>query len=116
MLPMETKAFGDWLQDVLDERGWTRADLARAADVRESSLSDVFSGRRKVGTDLATAIADALKIPQEDVYIAAGLLRPKKSRNAIIEQMIHEVQERSVEEQKEFLQYIRFINNQRKRK
>lgn len=115
MFSMET-SFGDWLQSVLDERGWSRADLAREAKIQNSSLSDIFSGRRNVGTDLATAIADALKIPQEEVYVVAGLLRPRKNRNQTVEQIVHVLEDLSVEEQREFLSYVRWQNNQRKKR
>jgi transcriptional regulator with XRE-family HTH domain len=109
-------SFADWLTTELETREWSQSELARRAGVSTAAVSDILSGRRNVGTELATAIADALKIPQDDVYIAAGLLRPKRDRNSIIEQIIHEVQERPEAEQREFLSYIRFMNNQRKKK
>lgn len=114
MRNMET--FANWLLAELKQREWTQADLATRAKVSKTAISDILSGRRNVGTELATAIADALKVPQEDVYIAAGILRPKKDRSAVVEQILYEIEDRSPDEQREFLSYIRFINNQRKRK
>ena len=109
-------SFAEWLTAELDEREWNQSELARRAGVSSAAISDVLSGRRQIGPDLATAIADALKIPQEDVFLAAGILRPKKDRNEIIEQIVHEIQDRTEAEQKEFLSYVRWMNNQRKKK
>ena len=115
-ITMATDTFSNWLQAELDERGMTPAELSRAAGIGKGSLSDIFSGRRKVGTEMATAIADALRLPQEQVFRAAGLLRPKKNATATVEKIVHEVDDMSEEEQKEYLAYIRWANNQRKKK
>ncbi len=110
-----TLSFADWLQAELDERKLKPADLSRIADISTGSISDIFSGRRPVGKSIALKIAKGLELPPDQVFRAAGLLPPEKKRNEIIEQIIHEVQDRSADEQKEFLSYIRWQNNQRKR-
>ena len=109
-------SFADWLQAALDERNMKPADLSNQAGLGRGTLSDIFSGRRKPGTELATAIADALNIPQEEVFRAAGILRPNKKINETVAQIVHEVTQRPPEEQQEFLSYIRWRINQRKKK
>jgi transcriptional regulator with XRE-family HTH domain len=69
--------FSEWLQNALDKKGWKQSDLARAAHLGKGSLSDIVSGRRKVGIDVARSIAEALKIPPEQVLRAAGMLPPE---------------------------------------
>jgi transcriptional regulator with XRE-family HTH domain len=70
-------AFPDWLLERLNEKDWSQSDLARAAHIGRSSISEVLSGRRQVGRELATSIANALKLPPEQVFRAAGILPPE---------------------------------------
>src|SRR5690349_13719196 len=114
MILMETD-FITWLQAELDERGWNRAMLAREADIKESSIADLFSRRRNPGPELLTAIADALKVPQEVAYRAAGLLREKKNANETVEKIVRELEGMSKQEQQEYLAYIRWHNNRKKK-
>ena len=58
MEKMKTESFTEWLQRVMDERGMKQTDLAKAAGVGTGSISDVLSGRRKVGRKLAAVIGD----------------------------------------------------------
>ena len=109
-------SFGDWLQAALDERAMKPADLTRKAGLGSGTLSDIFSGRRKVGPELATSIADALEVPQEEVFRAAGILRPRKNKSAKIDQIVHVLEGMSDEEQLEYLSYIRWMHNKNKKK
>ena len=108
--------FGEWLIAQLDDRKMTQADLAREAGVSRAAVSDVISGRRQVGTELATSIAKAFKLPVEQVYRAAGLLPPAPDLNEEAEQIMHEVAKLSKSDQEEVLAFIRMKNNLRKKK
>jgi plasmid maintenance system antidote protein VapI len=108
--------FTDWLQKELSERGWRKADLAHHAGVSTAAISDIFTGRRNIGTELATNIAAALGVPAQDVFMVAGILPLQKDRDPEVEQIIHEVENLSKDEKREFLSYIRWQNNQRKKR
>jgi transcriptional regulator with XRE-family HTH domain len=69
--------FSEWLLLTLENKGWSQADLARAAKVSRSSISEIISGHRQVGRGTATSIANALKLPPEQVFRAAGILPPE---------------------------------------
>ena len=69
--------FQSWLQQKLDERDWTYADLASRAGIGKSTISMIMSGVRSPGTDPCLAIARALHIPAAEVYREAGLLPPE---------------------------------------
>jgi len=73
--------FSDWLLAELEKREWSQSDLARRAKVSNAAISDVLSGRRNVGRNLAASIAEGLKLPIEDVYREAGIL-PKAKETA----------------------------------
>ena len=62
---------------MLEKKGWKQSDLARSAHISTGTISDVVSGRRRVGKDMATSIATALKLPPEQVFRAAGILPPE---------------------------------------
>lgn len=109
-------SFGDWLQGVLNERKMKPADLANMAHLGSGTLSDIISGRRNVGTEVATSIADALDLPQEEVFRAAGILRPKKAKSQRIDQIVHILEGMTEDEQQEYLSYIRWRHNQTKQK
>jgi transcriptional regulator with XRE-family HTH domain len=113
---MSNETFAEWLEAELKQRDWTPADLSREAGIGRGTLSDIFSGRRKAGAELATSIAKALKMPPAVVFIAAGLLPPDKKLNPKIAEIVEELQGMTSDEQQEFLAYIRFRSNQRKKK
>ena len=108
--------FSGWLLVEMKERGWSQSELARRAGVSPTAISDVLSGRRNIGKDLATSIAEALRIPAKQVFSEAGLLPTDKGVNKEIEQIIHEAEGMTKDEQLELLSYIRWRNNQRKKK
>lgn len=69
--------FGTWLLDELKERDMIQAELARACKITTAQMSRIISGARNPGKDTIVNIAQALKIPPEVVFRAAGLLPPK---------------------------------------
>jgi transcriptional regulator with XRE-family HTH domain len=83
-------SFSEWLLLTLENKKWSQADLARAAKVSRSAISEVISGRRRVGKDLATSIADALKLPPEQVFREAGIL-PPENNDPWVEEMSHKL-------------------------
>ena len=54
-----------------------------------------MSGRRKVGSEVARAIADALKLPPEQVFRAAGILPPERDEDPWVDEMTHKLSQLS---------------------
>ena len=77
MLLIVNKEFSGWLQDKIDKREWTQADLARKTDLSRAAVSQVLSENRRPGPEFCRAIARALDLPEEEVFRQAGLLSPK---------------------------------------
>src|SRR5690349_10952794 len=69
--------FGMQLLKLLEDKGWTQADLARRTGRSRTAISDVISGKRPIGQKLALDIATALNIDADDFFRNAGLLPPK---------------------------------------
>lgn len=70
----------EWIEDQLRQRDWRPADLARAAGVRDSTISRVLNGNAKAGPELCNAIAIALGEDPIDIFRIAGLLPPSAGR------------------------------------
>jgi transcriptional regulator with XRE-family HTH domain len=82
--------FSEWLLITLENKGWSQADLARAAKVSRSAISEIISGHRQVGRSTATSIASALKLPPEQVFRAAGIL-PPENEDPWADEMAHKL-------------------------
>lgn len=108
--------FGAWLVEELDQRELSQSDLSRLSGLSQGTISNIISGTRGRGTDSLAAIAKALKLPVEQIYRRAGLLPAPKGLSEEIEQIVHEAEGMTKEEQLELLSYIRWRNNQRKKK
>ena len=81
--------FSDWLSGQMRKQGITQADLARLSGVTTGAISLILSGSRSVGTEAATSIAKALRLPPEIVFRAAGLLPPKPKDQADTEDLVY---------------------------
>lgn len=66
----------EWIEDQLRQRDWRPADLARAAGVRDSTISRVLNGNAKAGPELCNAISEALGVSPVEVFRIAELLPP----------------------------------------
>lgn len=77
--------FTEWLSSEMELRGWSQAELARRANTSRSAINGLLSGSRGPGPDLARSIAHALKLPDETVFRAAGLLPPVSDDEAKFE-------------------------------
>jgi transcriptional regulator with XRE-family HTH domain len=66
--------FADWLQEELNKRLWTHAELARRCYVQTTQISRVIARKRKAGPDLCIAIAKGLNLPREEIFRARGWL------------------------------------------
>jgi transcriptional regulator with XRE-family HTH domain len=74
---MNALDFPSWLQDRLDEKGWRSTELAKRAELSDAAISRILRGERKADPDTLKALSRALKISEEDVFRAAGLLTAK---------------------------------------
>lgn len=68
--------FGTWLTTQLETKGLSQADLSKKSGMSPAQISRLVNGVRGVGEDSILAIANALNIPPETVFRAAGLLPP----------------------------------------
>ena len=110
MYAMADTSFASWLEEQLREQGISQAELARRAGVTRGAINNILQGERGPGVELAKGIARALKIPEDDVMVAAGLMTPKPNEDKgqkELDYLYHTLREQSSKEQAlEFLRYL----------
>jgi transcriptional regulator with XRE-family HTH domain len=72
--------FPEWLQALLSERGIGVRELSRMSGLSPAAISNVLNRNRGVGAEFCQAIARALKLPEEEVFLRAGLSKGPLSR------------------------------------
>lgn len=99
--------FVNWLEEHLISKGWTRAELARRANINQSSLSMIYSGQRNPGKDICESIARTLGEPPEVVFRVAGILPPTFQNDAEWEEWRNELSKLTPEKRATFLRMMR---------
>jgi transcriptional regulator with XRE-family HTH domain len=111
MLPVTT--FSLWLQNEMNQRGWSQSDLARAAETNPGTISNLLNDLRRPGDEICRSIARAFGIPQWEVFMKAGLLtdppRELNSRYYEIERLADRIQAMPDDERAEMMPIIEQI-------
>jgi transcriptional regulator with XRE-family HTH domain len=71
-----TTEISEWLADELKKRAWSSSELARQADISQSSVSNVLLRKQIPGLEFCKSVAHALDTPVTDVLRMAGHLPP----------------------------------------
>jgi transcriptional regulator with XRE-family HTH domain len=74
--PRIDSKFKEWLIDELSVRKMKQTDLCIAIGIRPGSLNLYVKGKRNPTPSTINLIADALTIPREELYRAAGFFPP----------------------------------------
>lgn len=59
LLPIEPRPPGKWVEDELEERGWSQIDLAEIIGRPAQLISEIVSGKRGITPETAMGLADA---------------------------------------------------------
>ena len=62
-----------WLIKELDMRGWSHRELAWRSDLSQTTVSDVISEKRPATWDFCAAVARAMGVSVNEVFVLAGL-------------------------------------------
>jgi transcriptional regulator with XRE-family HTH domain len=98
--------FSEWLRKQLSDYRWTQADLAAKSGVSPAQIARVLSGERGLGMQSLSAIAKAMKIPPDEVFIAAGWLPPKPLITAQKERLLFLFDQLPENEKEDMLDYL----------
>ena len=64
-----------WLTEAIEARGWSMRELARRAGLSHATVSQVLSQQQKPTWNFCAAIARPLRVPEDTIFILAGLKR-----------------------------------------
>jgi len=108
MSAMVDKAnFSEWLEKELEKRDMSQSELARQAGVTRAAINGVLTGARGPGIDLCNGIAQAFKLPPEEVYRAAGIpLSPERNGDPLTQEGIYILQKLEGENKKDAIRYL----------
>lgn len=108
-------SFKNWLENELNQRNWTAAELAKRADLSPSTLSRILDSDKEdypVTAEAAKRIAIGLGAPLEKVFILAGLLPEYPGENdPIVYEITHLVKQLPDSERQAVLDFTRFKSN-----
>lgn len=108
--------FPQWLQNQMDERGWGQAELAKRSKVNRQVIWSYLNRRRnKPDEDVLKKIAEALEIPVEQIYRAAGILSAEEPIDLISDTIIHLLRDLDRETKNEIVEYVKLKRRLRKK-
>lgn len=111
--------FATWLQNELDERGWSQSELARRAGLgaeKRAMISSYLTRKRlRPDEDTLQAIAKGFGLPPEIVYRAAGIKLSAAKIDEAAEQILYETHDLTEQEKEEVLAFIRMKKNLREK-
>lgn len=117
-LVVDTPDFVEWVEQELNQRRMTRADLARVGGITRSAVSKFLNRQQKeAGKDMLSAIARAFEMPVEEVYRIAGEFptRPTEQPPGFLEWMDLFLSAND-DQREEMLEYARFQAQRRRKK
>ena len=93
-----------WLDNELEERGWSIREMARRAGVSHTAIASALNRKGRPSAELCVAIADVLGVSAIEVVQRAGILPPDppettawRRLNAMWARLSDEDQERVLE-------------------
>lgn len=108
--------FAEWLNNELMKRGWTQADLARISKIDDGVISRARSGERSPKPETLISIAQAFRIPPEEVFQRAGLLPPKKESDLLTREAEWLLGQLDDDGRNQAIDYIRYLAQRQEEK
>lgn len=99
--------FPTWLQNQLNERGWSQSDLANRAKIHRQVVWAYLNRRKKPGTDILKKIAKALDVPVEQIYQVTGMLAPEPESDILTKTIMHLINDLDNDEKSEVIEYVK---------
>lgn len=105
----------NWLDVLLEQQEMTQADLARASGLDSGTISNIRSGKRRMGVDVAERIAKATHRKTQEILRLAGEIDdapPDDPRFDRIETLYNSLQKEDNKERAlEFFEFLKGLEN-----
>ena len=105
---MET-SLPEWLLEKMEEKGMNAAELSRRSGISAPQITRLLSGQRGVSEVSLRAISEALNIPPEVAFRAAGFLPPVPEKTEAHEQLIYMFDKLNEKDRQTVLDMMRFL-------
>lgn len=107
--------FGYWLQQEREKRGLTQARLAKLAHLNRAVINKIENNQSRPTVETLQSIANALNLPDEIVFRAAGFLRSSPDTE-YQEEVLYLLSQLPPDEQRRYLELLRFEVERQKSK
>lgn len=117
MTDTDSFAWVEWLIAEREAKGMTQADLARAANLTRTAISD-YENRQRANpqTEALVKISVALGYPPEYLPRLAGILPPEPEADPVLDQISHLYSTLRYEQSKQqAIEFLRFLTLQEER-
>lgn len=106
-------AFANWVNEQLDDRKWSQAELARKAGISRATISKLLSYNedQMPTAETLVSIARALRFPPEYVFRKAGILPVEPDDDPSLAEANQLLSELPEEYRKQALQLLRFLHD-----
>lgn len=101
--------FAKWINEFIQNKGWTQAELARRANLSKASISDISSGKITPGFEICMKLAKAMSIPPQEVLRKANLLPSVNLSQEEQENLIFLFDNLTSEKKAMLLSYAKFL-------
>jgi len=95
----------NWLNDELNDRGWSHRELARRSGISQAQISGFLSGERGIGLDSINAISRVLQIPPEKLLEMVDLLPSTYPKDYTFDEVLKIMKRLSPERRRELLEF-----------
>ncbi len=109
-------AFGTWIVEQMQARGWRTGDLARAMGANKVVVSRIIHGGRGIGMKTARSMAKAFDLPMQEIFQRSGLLPPSPKLTVLGDRVMNAVAGMTPAEIEDLLEYVALIKRRRKRR
>lgn len=101
--------FSEWLQGMLDERGWSQSELARRANTTSTTVSRVINRDRLPGVEFCRGVAEAFGMQDIEVLRIAGLASPAPKPSTLRDKLTSQLEEMTEEQLSAMERYARAL-------
>ena len=105
---MET-SLPEWLTEQMKERSITAAELSRKSGISAQQISRLLAGQRGVSEVSLRAISEALNIPPEVAFRAAGFLPPVSEKTEVHEQLLYLFNQLDPDKKQELINFANYL-------
>jgi len=100
--------FQKWLNDELNKRGWSQADLARETNMARGSISLIMGQGRSLGLDSVVALSRAFGYSVDFILRRAGYLPAISADDEQEQELVHKFNKLPSEARTDVLDFTRY--------